>query len=132
MNYFKYLLSGLLFGIVMRKAEIISWDRIYKMFRFDSFHVDGIIGSAAILGIIVLLGAKNMFSDSFAFNPKNRNIIRYLVGAAIFLLGWAIVGACPGPPFELFGHGCLSVFVVTLGALIGTLVSGREKTKAPR
>ena len=48
----KYLLVGMLFGIVFVKAEIISWFRIQEMFRLDSFHMFGVIGSAELVCMI--------------------------------------------------------------------------------
>jgi len=136
MQYLKYLITGTLFGIVMTKAEIISWYRIYEMFRFDSFHMYGIIGSAVILGVITVqlikrTHLKNMYGDSIKFNPKNMSITRYLVGGIIFGLGWAMVGACPGPMFVLLGQGYVPILVVIFGALLGTLLYGMLRRKLP-
>lgn len=136
MHYLKYLITGLVFGIIMSKAEVISWYRIYEMFKFDSFHMYGIIGSAVVLGIISVQfikrrGMKNMYNDPIHFNPKNMSIARYLIGGTFFGLGWAMVGACPGPMFVLLGHGYLPILVVIAGALIGTLVYGMLRSKLP-
>lgn len=136
MQYIKYLITGIIFGIVMTKAEIISWYRIYEMFKFDAFHMYGIIGSAVVLGVISVqiikrTNMKNIHGDSIHFNPKNRSITRYLAGGTIFGLGWAMVGACPGPMFVLLGHGYLPIVVVIFGALIGTLMYGILRSKLP-
>lgn len=136
MHYIKYLLTGTLFGIVMTKAEIVSWYRIYEMFRFDAFHMYGIIGSAVILGVIMVQlikrsKLKNMYGDSIHFNPKNMSIIRYLAGGTIFGLGWALVGACPGPMFVLIGQGYVQLVVVLFGALLGTLLYGMLRNRLP-
>ena len=98
MKYLKFLLLGVFFGIVLAKAEIISWYRIYEMFRFDAFHMYGVIGSAVVLGVIVVQIIKrskmnDMYGDSITFDPKNRSIARYLIGGTFFGLGWALVGA---------------------------------------
>lgn len=136
MQYIKYLFTGLVFGTIMSKAEIISWYRIYEMFRFDSFHMYGIIGSAVVLGIFTVqiikrTGMKNMYGDAIHFNPKNKSVARYLIGGTIFGLGWAMVGACPGPMFVLVGHGYLPILVVIAGAMLGTLVYGMLRSKLP-
>jgi uncharacterized membrane protein YedE/YeeE len=136
MKNIKFLLTGILFGIVMSKAEIISWYRIYEMFRFDAFHMYGVIGSAVIFGIVIIqslkrFGAKNILGDTITFIPKNKSITRYLVGGTIFGLGWAMVGACPGPLFVLLGQGYLPILIVIIGALLGTLVYGLLRTKLP-
>lgn len=136
MKYIKFLLTGILFGIVMSKAEIISWYRIYEMFKFQSFHMYGIIGSAIILGILIVQiikrrEIKNIEGQDITFCDKDRSVTRYLVGGIIFGLGWALAGACPGPMFVLVGYGYLSILVVIGGALLGTLVYGILRPKLP-
>lgn len=136
MQYLKFLLTGVLFGMIMSKAEIISWYRIYEMFRFDAFHMYGIIGSAVVLGVIIVQTmkkreSKNMYGEAIRFNPKNKSIPRYLIGGTIFGLGWAMVGACPGPMFVLVGHGYWSILIVIFGALVGTLVYGMLRGRLP-
>ncbi len=136
MKYIKYLLIGFLFGIVMTKSEAISWFRIQEMFRFESFHMYGIIGTAVILGAILFFvikktGLKNVQGTPITFNPKNMSIPRYLIGGTIFGLGWAMTGACPGPMFTLLGHGIWSIAIVILSAVVGTYMYGLLKDRLP-
>lgn len=136
MKYIKYLLVGVLFGIVMTKSEAISWFRIQEMFRFESFHMYGIIGTAVIFGMIVtsllkMKSVKNIEGDAIKFNPKNMSIPRYIIGGAIFGMGWSITGTCPGPMFTLLGHGIWSILIVIAGAIIGTYIYGLVRTKIP-
>ncbi|MFT4566188.1 MAG: putative membrane protein YedE/YeeE [Saprospiraceae bacterium] len=136
MNYLKYLIVGSFFGIVLAKAEIISWFRIYEMFRFESFHMYGIIGSAVILGAIIIKlfkinEAKDIEGNSIVFKDKDFSIVRYLVGGTVFGLGWALVGACPGPMFVLLGYGYISIVIVIIGALFGTFIYGVLRNKLP-
>ena len=51
----KYLFVGIAFGIVFIKGEIVSWFRIQEMFRFQSFHMYGVFGSAIVVGMISIL-----------------------------------------------------------------------------
>ena len=132
----KYLLVGVVFGIVMSKAEIISWYRIYEMFRFESFHMYGVIGSAVVLGILLVqvlkrTKAKNYQGNELNLTPKNWSIPRYLIGGTIFGLGWAMTGACPGPMFVLLGKGILSMGIVILSAIVGTFLYGVLRHKLP-
>ena len=136
MKFIKFLALGIIFGIILSKAEIISWYRIYEMFRFESFHMYGIIGSAAILGalsiqIIKKLNIKSTLGEKIEIKDKNRSIPRYLIGGTLFGLGWAMTGACPGPMFVLFGYGFLSIGIVIISSLIGTFLYGVVKHKLP-
>jgi uncharacterized membrane protein YedE/YeeE len=136
MKYIKFLLTGIFFGIVMSKAEIISWFRIYEMFRFDSFHMYGVIGSAVILGMLFVKYTKRkelccIEKKPIAFNDKAISIYRYLIGGVIFGLGWAMTGACPGPMFVLLGHGVYSMLILIASATLGTYIYGLIRHKLP-
>ncbi len=132
----KFLFVGIIFGIVLVKSEAVSWYRIYEMFKFESFHMYGIIGSAVTTGVLLLLLSKQLklknIEDSLMRVPKKDNgLIRYIIGGTIFGLGWALSGACPGPMYILIGTGAFSVIIVILAALLGTFVYGILKNKLP-
>lgn len=131
-----FLLIGTFFGIVMFKSEAASWFRIYEMFRFKSFHMYGIIGSALVTGIVIVQiikyrKLKHMGGSPINFVPKERSFSRYMFGGIIFGLGWALAGACPGPMFALLGAGFFPIAIVIVGAVAGTWVYGLLKDKLP-
>lgn len=131
-----YILLGVVFGITMYKAETASWFRIYEMFNFQSFHMYGFIGSALVVGLIGIQfikksQAKDIDGKPIDIQPKNKSIARYLIGGIFFGLGWALVGACPGPIFVLLGSGMLPMLIVIIGALLGTYFYGIIKDKIP-
>ena len=131
-----YLFIGILFGITMFKSEAASWFRIYEMFKFESFHMYGIIGTALGVGLLVVqvikrYKIKSFFGDAIAFAPKEKSINRYLIGGIIFGLGWALAGACPGPMFTLVGAGYAPILVVIAASLLGTFLYGLLKDKLP-
>ncbi len=136
MKLLKFLIAGTIFGIVMAKSEAISWYRIQEMFRFQSFHMYGIIGVAVVLGVIgVFLIKKYKIRDfsgnAITFYPKDKSYPRYIIGGAIFGMGWALSGACPGPMVVNIGYGFLSMSIVFLFAIIGTYLYGVLRTKLP-
>lgn len=136
MKLFRYLFIGILFGITLTKAEVVSWFRIYEMFRFQSFHMYGVIGSAVVLGIIVIqlikrYQLKSMDGIPIVIQPKEFSIQRYLLGGTIFGLGWALTGACPGPLFILLGNGFGVILVVIASALLGTYTYGLLRERLP-
>ena len=136
MKFAKYLLVGMFFGIVLVKSEAVSWYRIFEMFKFQSFHMYGIIGSAVLLGVISvglikLMGVKSIEGQKINIMPKEKGFVRYLLGGTIFGLGWALAGACPGPMYILVGTGVFSMLIVIAAALLGTFVYGVIKDKLP-
>ncbi len=136
MKYIKFLALGVVFGIIMAKAQVISWYRIYEMFRFESFHMYGVIGSALVLGIIFIQfskrkGIKSLSGQPILLAEKQKSILRYLIGGIIFGLGWALSGACPGPMFVLLGFGYAPILIVIIGALLGTFLYGLVRQKLP-
>jgi len=136
MKYLKFLLVGIVFGIVLVKSEAVSWYRIYEMFRFQSFHMYGIIGTAIATGILFLQISKRSKIKSIKgadiFVPKKeKGFTRYIIGGLIFGLGWALIGVCPGPMYILLGTGVYSMLIVIAAALVGTFIYGLLKNKLP-
>ena len=131
-----YLFIGILFGITMFKSEAASWFRIYEMFKFESFHMYGIISSALGISIILTqsikkLKIKSFYGEKINFNPKTKSFSRYMIGGIIFGLGWALAGACPGPMFTLVGAGYIPIFIVIIASLLGTFLYGLLKGSLP-
>ncbi|MFK7783185.1 DUF6691 family protein [Psychroserpens sp.] len=136
MKTLKFLLVGIIFGIILVKSEAVSWYRIYEMFKFESFHMYGIIGTAVGTGIILLLIAKqlkfnNLEGAQISVPKKDKGLYRYIIGGTLFGLGWALSGACPGPMYILVGTGAFTVLIVIAAALVGTYVYGSIKDKLP-
>lgn len=135
-KYIKFFLVGIFFGIVLVKSEAVSWYRIFEMFKFQSFHMYGIIGTAIATGVILLLLSKTYTLKStegatIKVPLKERGFTRYILGGLIFGLGWALCGACPGPMYVLLGTGVASMLIVIAAALLGTFVYGLLKEKLP-
>lgn len=131
----KYLIVGILFGIVFVKAEIISWFRIQEMFRLQSFHMYGIIGSAVMVGalsvfLIKKFKIKTTNGEEIKIEPKTFNKGQ-IYGGLLFGIGWAMTGACPGPLYAQIGYGASVVVVVLLSAIAGTWVYGKFRDKLP-
>ncbi|MDZ4822131.1 MAG: DUF6691 family protein [Flavobacteriales bacterium] len=136
MKFISYLLIGIVFGIVLTKGEVISWFRIIEMFRFESFHMYGVIGSAVLVGACFVFLAKNFQwkgPDNEPLRPMlyDKGWIRYLAGGTIFGLGWAMTGACPGPLFINASAGFTVFYVAIAAALLGTLIYGMVKKYLP-
>ncbi|HRP56475.1 DUF6691 family protein [Agriterribacter sp.] len=131
----KYGLLGIFFGIVFVKAEIVSWFRIQEMFKLQSFHMYGVIGSAVIVGMIGVAlikkyNARSIEGEKIHLEPK-RFHKGQIYGGLIFGLGWAITGACPGPLYAQIGTGATVIIITLLSAVAGTWVYGRFMNRLP-
>jgi len=131
----KFGIAGILFGIILVKSEAISWVRIQEMFRLQSFHMYGLIGSAIIVGIISVFLIKrfkirSIEGEIIHIDPKKFNKGQ-IYGGLLFGFGWAITGACPGPLFAQIGTGATVIIVTLFSAIIGTWVYGLIREKLP-
>ncbi|TAL40592.1 MAG: transporter [Chitinophagaceae bacterium] len=131
----KYTATGILFGIILVKAEVISWFRIQEMFRLQSFHMYGVIGSAVITGavsvwLIKKLKIKTIYGEPIEFIKKEFSKGQ-VYGGLLFGFGWAITGACPGPLFAQIGTGATVIIVTLFSAIAGTWVYGYIRDKLP-
>lgn len=136
MKFIKYLVTGVFFGIVLSKSEVVSWYRIYEMFTFEAFHMYGVIGTAVVCGVIGLqlikvLNIISQVGQVMHVPLKEKGVIRLLAGGIIFGLGWAMTGACPGPMFIVAGQGHSVFFLVILSAMLGTFVYGLMRSRLP-
>ncbi len=136
MKFIKFLIVGIFFGIILVKSEAVSWYRIFEMFKFQSFHMYGIIGSAVGLGILSIYlikktGVKSIEGKDIKIPSKNKSFKNYLFGGILFGFGWALAGACPGPMYILLGTGVFSMLIVIASATLGTFVYGLLRDKLP-
>ncbi len=134
-SYFLYLLIGIFFGITFVKAEIVSWFRIQEMFRFQSFHMYGVIGTAVMVGLISVqilkrIKARSLTGEQVKVSDKTFNKGQ-IFGGLMFGVGWALTGACPGPLFAQIGAGFLVVGVTLLSAVAGTWLYGALRERLP-
>ena len=136
MKYIKFLLVGVLFGIILSKSEVISWYRIYEMFKLQSFHMYGVIGSAVNKGLLILDFFKKGIlktykGEAIIVKPKDKGVSKNLFGGIIFGLGWALGGVCPGPMYVLVGKGVIAVLIILLGAHLGAFLYHAIKHRLP-
>jgi uncharacterized membrane protein YedE/YeeE len=136
MRHAAILLLGVVFGVTLYKGEVVSWFRIQEMFRFQSFHMYGVIGSAVVLGALGLRlikrqSPKDACGESSSSESEVRWGPRHVAGGIAFGLGWGLIGACPGPMFILVGSGASVFLVAVVGALLGTLAYGLLRPRLP-
>ncbi|MGI8747839.1 MAG: YeeE/YedE family protein [Deinococcus sp.] len=136
LSLLSYLLAGTFFGVVLVKSEAASWYRIQEMFRFQSVHMYGLIGSAVLTGMITnwllrRMQARSLNGETIHVQSKDPGLPRYVLGGLIFGLGWGLSGVCPGPIFTLLGSGVWPMLIVLLFALIGTWLYGVFRDHLP-
>jgi hypothetical protein len=136
MKNIKFLILGIFFAIVLSKSQAISWYRFYEMFKFQSFHMFGVIGGAVVLSAIIMqLFKKGIIKDingnKIIPKPKKQGFIRTIFGGTLFGLGWGISGACAAPVFVILGFESLAALIILIGALLGAFLYGLVSKKLP-
>ena len=136
MKNIKFLVLGIFFAIVLSKVQAISWFRFYEMFKFQSFHMFGIIGCAILISSVIMQwfkrgNIKDINGNKIIPKPKKRGVVRTLVGGTFFGLGWGISGACAAPVFVILGFKWLPALIILLGALIGAFIYGLLSNRLP-
>jgi uncharacterized protein len=132
----RFVLVGAYLGFVLTKAEVVSWYRIQEMFRFDAFHMYGVIGSAVAVAALSLwvirrFDVRTIDGEEVVVEQKDTRWRRALYGGTLFGLGWALTGACPGPIAALIGAGMTGYLIVLIGAIGGALLYGRTRHLLP-
>lgn len=136
MKFIVHLILGIFFGIILTKSEVVSWFRIQEMFRFQSFHMYGVIGSAVVVGLVSVwlirkFKLKTSSGEQVDLTPKPLMKVGNFVGGTIFGLGWAFTGACPGPIYSLIGYGYLVFIIVLVSAYAGVYTYGSLRNRLP-
>ena len=136
MKNIAFLLVGIFTGIVLSKSEVLSWFRIQEMFRFESFHMYGVMGTAVVCGIVVIalmkfLKLKTWSGNLVSYTPMTLSFKRHILAGSIFGLGWGLVGACPGPMYAMLGNGYWVFVLIILSATAGTFIYGLIRSKLP-
>lgn len=136
MKNIKFLLLGIFFAIVLSKSQAISWYRFYEMFKFQSFHMFGIIGGAVVISAIIMQlfksgKIKDINGNKIVPKPKKKGVISTVFGGTLFGLGWGISGACAAPVFVILGFKFLPALIILVGALIGAFIYGLIAKKLP-
>jgi len=130
-----FLIAGIYFGVLLTKAQVISWIRIQEMFHFQSFHMFGVIGSAIITGAIGVQLLRYRRIRSVTQQAITIRKVAFhkgqILGGLIFGIGWALTGACPGPIFAVIGSGYSVFIVILVSALAGTWVYGKLRNRLP-
>jgi len=133
------LITGILFGIGLAVSNMISPAKIVSFLDITgnwdpslAFVMGGAVIVTAITFRLILKRPGPIFSDRFKL-PKKADLDTPLVtGSAIFGIGWALSGLCPGPAIASIGllDEKILIFVITLliGSFIGKKWFSRNST----
>jgi uncharacterized membrane protein YedE/YeeE len=126
---------GIAFGIILIQSEASSWFRIQEMFRFQSFHMYGIISSSILIAMAGKFILKKYKFKSISGNDIVTSPKRYhhglMIGGVLFGIGWGLTGVCPGPLYALIGKGIYPLSLLFISALAGTWTYSFYREKLP-
>lgn len=121
-----YLFAGIFFGFVLSRSGASDYNFIHQMFTFENMKLALLMGTAVVTGaigmqIIRLTGNNDVKGKEININRKPLNKFT-VIGGALFGLGWAVTGACPGTVLAQIGEGKLLGLFTLLGMVFGTFV----------
>ena len=123
------LTSGLIFGFGLAVSSMINPAKIVGFLDLTgnwdpslAFVMGGAVFVTALTFRLILKRPKPIFTDIFELPSKVSLDSKLITGAAIFGVGWAMSGLCPGPAISSIGllDEKLLIFVCTL--LIGSFI----------
>ena len=118
MNELLYgLVTGILFGFFLQKAQVIRYDNQLGALRLQDFTIVKFMLAhiaVAMVGVYVLydLGLVKL-------NIKATILGGVVVGGLIFGIGWGLIGYCPGTSLGAVGEGRYDGLAGILGMLVG-------------
>lgn len=68
---------------------------------------------------LIVRRTRPLFDDTMHLPTKTKLDARLLIGAAIFGIGWGLVGLCPGPALTAMGTGAPQALAFLLAMLSG-------------
>jgi uncharacterized membrane protein YedE/YeeE len=131
--------SGLIFGFGLIISQMVNPGKILNFLDFAgrwdpslAFVMGGAVIVAAIGFRLVRERKAPLFAESFHLPQSTRIDARLLGGAAIFGIGWGLVGFCPGPALTALGFGRSEAFLFVTAMIAGMVIFNRLETLAAR
>lgn len=131
------MLAGVLFGGGLAVSDMVNPARVLGFLdvagAWDptlAFVMGGAVLASAAGYILSRRLRAPLFGKSF-FIPENRQLDSHLIGgAALFGVGWGLVGFCPGPAIAGLNYGLWQPWLFVAAMLAG-MVLHRLYTAAP-
>lgn len=128
------LLAGILFGAglaisgMVNPAKVLAfldiagaWDPTLALVMAGALAV-------AVPGFRLALERRTpWFADTFSVPTRSDIDVRLLAGAALFGVGWGLVGLCPGPALADLVTGRPDILAFVAAMLCGMIVGKRAK-----
>ncbi|MDF1823513.1 MAG: YeeE/YedE thiosulfate transporter family protein [Verrucomicrobiales bacterium] len=114
-------LFGIIFGFLLNKGRVTQYNVIVNLFRLKDFTVMKIMLTAIVVGGVGVFAMKGMGLIE-AYQVKSANLLGVALGSAIFGVGMALLGYCPGTGVAAMAAGRIHAVVGFLGMLAGGIV----------
>lgn len=133
------LLSGALFGLGLALAGMTRPEKVIGFLSFSRrwdpslmFVMAGAIAIHALAYRVIKRRPSPLFSARFVVPTRRDLDARLLVGAALFGVGWALGGFCPGPGIASLAGGVPSAALFMIAMLGGNLLAARVEPAIER
>jgi uncharacterized membrane protein YedE/YeeE len=130
------LASGIVFGIGMAVSGMTNTTRVQGFLDFFgawdptlAFVMGGGLLVTSIGYRFVLRNPAPLFAGSFSLPTKTDIDKPLLIGAAVFGIGWGLVGYCPGPALAGLTYGYAPTLAFVPAMIVGLLLARKITAK---
>ncbi len=111
------LITGILFGFLLQKGQVLRYDKQVGALRLQDMTIIKFMLSAVIVASIGIYLLKDL--GLIELSLKGTSIGAQVVGGLLFGIGWGLLGYCPGTAAGAVGEGRLDGVWGLLGMVLG-------------
>jgi len=111
------LLTGIVFGVLLQRAEVIRFDRQIGALLLKDMTIVKFMLSTIIVGMVGVHLLLDLGLAKLSLKPLIMG--GTLLGGLTFGVGWALLGYCPGTAGAALGEGRVDALAGMAGMLLG-------------
>ena len=116
------LVTGILFGILLQRAEVLRYNRQIGALRLKDMTIFKFMLSAIVVAAFGIYLLKDL--GLVTLSLKGTSIGAQVMGGTVFGIGWGLLGYCPGTAGGALGEGRLDAAWGLVGMVAGGALYG--------
>jgi uncharacterized membrane protein YedE/YeeE len=117
MSLFYGVITGIIFGFLLQKAQVLRYDKQVGALRLLDMTILKFMLSAIVVAAIGIYFLKDL--GVIELSIKSTSLGAQVAGGLLFGIGWGLLGYCPGTAAGALGEGRIDALWGVLGMLCG-------------